>query len=143
MLRFHPIGALVPRLGQGKCAKSVILPKDFMATSGASPLPSATPAPAATFTSSKGSTVGAIVVIGLIALGIFALSNVRPLSNPLPDGRAKGMRPSDFDSTELRRGTKHEMEHTTDRKIAERIAMDHLAEDPNYYRKLERMEKAP
>jgi hypothetical protein len=33
------------------------------------------------------------------------------------------------------------MEHTDNRAIAERIAMDHLTEDPRYYVKLARMEK--
>jgi hypothetical protein len=56
----------------------------------------------------------------------------------LKGGKAAGMKPSDFNQDELRRGTKHELEHTGDRCVAMRIAMDHLAEDPRYYRKLER-----
>jgi hypothetical protein len=52
------------------------------------------------------------------------------------NGRAKGRRPSEFDPVQLRRGTQVELEHTRDRKIAERIAMDHLVEDPLYYVKL-------
>lgn len=54
----------------------------------------------------------------------------------IPNGRSKGLRPSDFDPTQLRIGTKVEMEHTTDRRIAQRIAMDHLTEDRDYYKKL-------
>lgn len=54
----------------------------------------------------------------------------------LPNGRSKGRRPSEFDPIQLRRGTKVELEHTSDPKIAERIAMDHLVEDPLYYVKL-------
>ena len=54
----------------------------------------------------------------------------------LPNGRAKGRRPSEFNPVQLRRGIKVEMEHTRDPKIAERIAMDHLVEDPFYYVKL-------
>ena len=54
----------------------------------------------------------------------------------LPNGRAKGRRPGEFDPVQLRRGIKVEMEHTNDPKIAERIAMDHLVEDPRYYVKL-------
>jgi len=38
-------------------------------------------------------------------------------------------------------GTKHELEHTRSRAVAQEIAMDHLAEDPDYYVKLERMER--
>jgi hypothetical protein len=34
------------------------------------------------------------------------------------------------------------MEHTSDPKIAEEIAMDHLVEDPNYYKKLKTIEKS-
>ena len=39
-------------------------------------------------------------------------------------------------TTELDVGTAVEMEHTKDPKEAEKIAKDHLAEDPNYYIKL-------
>ena len=46
-----------------------------------------------------------------------------------------------FSESELSRGTKHEMEHTSNRNIAKEIAKDHLSEDPEYYKKLERMEK--
>lgn len=44
-------------------------------------------------------------------------------------------------NAQLRKGIKVEMEHTTDPKIAKEIAMDHLWEDPNYYTKLNKMEK--
>ena len=43
--------------------------------------------------------------------------------------------------SQIRRGTKHELEHTTDRAIARKIAMDHLKEDPRYYTHLTKMEK--
>jgi hypothetical protein len=42
-------------------------------------------------------------------------------------------------SSELSDGIKEEMEHTTDKKIAEKIAKDHLREDPKYYTKLKKM----
>jgi hypothetical protein len=61
----------------------------------------------------------------------------------LRGGRADRLRPSDFDPKELRRGTKHELEHTNDPKIAREIAMDHLAEDEAYYEKLEAIERRP
>ena len=67
-----------------------------------------------------------------------------PYLNPsLPDGVAKrkGITAADVDPRELARGTEHELEHTTSRKIARQIALDHLAEDPRYYVKLERMER--
>jgi hypothetical protein len=54
----------------------------------------------------------------------------------LPNGRAKGRHPSEFDPVQLRRGIQVELEHTRDAQIAERIAMDHLVEDPLYYVKL-------
>jgi hypothetical protein len=39
------------------------------------------------------------------------------------------------------KGVKVEMEHTKDKKMAVEIAMDHLAEDPNYYTKLKKIER--
>jgi uncharacterized protein DUF5661 len=56
----------------------------------------------------------------------------------IPNGYARrhGCRPGDFDATQLRRGTKVEMEHTRDSKIAQQIALDHLCEDRDYYKKL-------
>jgi hypothetical protein len=43
--------------------------------------------------------------------------------------------------SQIRIGTKHELEHTTDRAIARKIACDHLREDPKYYTHLAKMEK--
>jgi predicted double-glycine peptidase len=54
----------------------------------------------------------------------------------LPNGRSKGRRPEEFDPIQLRRGAEVEREHTTDPRTAQRIAMDHLVEDPLYYEKL-------
>ena len=42
---------------------------------------------------------------------------------------------------QLARGIKVELEHTTDPKLAREIALDHLAEMPDYYSRLARMEK--
>lgn len=39
------------------------------------------------------------------------------------------------DQGELRMGVEVEMEHTNDPRVAEEIALDHLAEDPRYYSK--------
>jgi hypothetical protein len=70
-----------------------------------------------------------------------------PFFNPhgIPDGVAKrrGVTARDVDPRELARGTEHELEHTTSRRIARQIALDHLAEDPKYYVKLARIEKNP
>jgi len=41
-----------------------------------------------------------------------------------------------IDLEDIEIGTEHELEHTTDRRIAEQIALDHLREDPDYYEKL-------
>jgi hypothetical protein len=41
----------------------------------------------------------------------------------------------DFEK-ELKTGISVEMEHTNDPETAKRIALDHLAEDPEYYEKL-------
>lgn len=59
----------------------------------------------------------------------------------LHGGKADKMQPWMFNQKELKRGTKHEMEHTTNKKIAQEISMDHLAEDKAYYKKLEKVEK--
>lgn len=43
---------------------------------------------------------------------------------------------SEVDSLELKKGIEVEMEHTDSPKVAKRIALQHLAEDPKYYTKL-------
>lgn len=45
-----------------------------------------------------------------------------------------------YATEQLRKGTVVEMEHTDDKSIAEAIAKDHLFEDIDYYKKLEKME---
>jgi hypothetical protein len=42
---------------------------------------------------------------------------------------------------QLRKGIKHEFEHTTSKVEARRIALDHLVEFPDYYDRLEKIEK--
>ena len=39
---------------------------------------------------------------------------------------------------QVAKGIKHELEHTTDRKVAREIALDHIKEDPLYYDKLDK-----
>ena len=39
---------------------------------------------------------------------------------------------------QVKKGMKHEMEHTKDREIAQEIAIDHVLEDEHYYDKLEK-----
>lgn len=56
-------------------------------------------------------------------------------------GKSKGKTISDFDLDSLKDGARIEMEHTDDAKIALRIAMDHLSENPEYYNKLKQINK--
>lgn len=46
-----------------------------------------------------------------------------------------------FNKKQLAKGMKVEREHTKDKQSQKEIAEDHLAEDPEYYEKLEKMEK--
>lgn len=54
-------------LGASSCAKSSILPSDFMQTKDAAPLPSS--APAAQYSTAKGVGVGTVVALGALGLG--------------------------------------------------------------------------
>ena len=71
------------------------------------------------------------------------LYNKKQLINEdeLPGGAGDDKPDSNFDQEQLKIGIKHEMEHTKDIKIAKNIAKDHLTEDPNYYKKLKKIEK--
>ena len=67
-------------------------------------------------------------------------------ANPLPDqedvipgGEGDSLSVHDVDDAQLGMGIKVEMEHTDDMGKAVEIALDHLAEDPEYYTKLERV----
>jgi hypothetical protein len=56
-------------------------------------------------------------------------------SDLISGGAAQGMSPEQFDQEQLAIGTSIELqEHTDDEELAREIAMDHLAEDPDYYR---------
>jgi len=57
-------------------------------------------------------------------------------------GRAheKGVAEKDVDAKELEMGIAVEHEHTTNKDIAKRIALDHLAEIKDYYTRLAKME---
>jgi len=62
----------------------------------------------------------------------------------LSGGRSveKGLTEDDVDPKQLKMGIKVELEHTKDRGVAKKIALDHLAEFPNYYTALVEMEKS-
>jgi predicted GNAT family acetyltransferase len=62
-------------------------------------------------------------------------------SERIKGGLADKKKPSDFDKKKLKAGAKVESEHTSDKKVAQEIAMDHLTEDKNYYKKLKTIEK--
>jgi hypothetical protein len=70
------------------------------------------------------------------------LTMSEPKADRLPGGLADKKKPSDFDAEQLAAGIKVELEHTSDRALAREIAMDHLTEDADYYRKLARIEKS-
>jgi hypothetical protein len=53
----------------------------------------------------------------------------------IPGGKAKGMKPSDFNARELAKGALEETEEHGDFLVAVEVAMDHLASDPRYYSK--------
>lgn len=59
------------------------------------------------------------------------------------DGRSvkDAVTDSDVDPEELKKGIEVEYEHTSDRDTAKRIALDHLAEIPDYYTRLAKMEQ--
>jgi hypothetical protein len=56
-------------------------------------------------------------------------------------GRADHYHPTQFVLIDLIDGIQVEMEHTNNIRIAAEIAMDHLVEDPDYYRKLATIHK--
>lgn len=61
--------------------------------------------------------------------------------NVLKGGKGDRLHPWQVDQKELQKGIKVELEHTGNKTLAEDIAYDHLAEMPDYYTRLERMEK--
>lgn len=53
----------------------------------------------------------------------------------MPGGRADRKSPQDFDPVQLDKGAEEEHgEHTSSWHKAKEIAMDHLTDDPDYYR---------
>jgi len=59
----------------------------------------------------------------------------------MTEGLSKGRLPKDLDPAELRKGIKVEMEHTKNKALSAKIAVDHLHEDPKYYTALDKMEE--
>ena len=73
---------------------------------------------------------------GFLKMAVFRKVNSFP-----PVGRHKEESIDDFDFDQLKKGIKIEKEHTPNPLIAMQIAKDHLAEIPDYYDRLERMER--
>lgn len=75
------------------------------------------------------------------ALAEFGIDYDKVSTALIEDGLAKGKSILEFDLDQIKMGIKVEMEHTKDPYVALEIAMDHLAEIPDYYMRLEKMEK--
>lgn len=63
-------------------------------------------------------------------------------SDKLPGGLADNKSKKDFDPKSMREGVRVEREHVRSKALAEEITSDHLTEDPQYYRKLKKMESS-
>lgn len=63
--------------------------------------------------------------------------HVDQLPGGLADRYGKGGPPHQPSPSQVQRGIAVEMEHTSDPKLALEIALDHLAEHPDYYTRLE------
>lgn len=63
------------------------------------------------------------------------------MKDKIKGGLADHKKPSDFNPKALAKGMRVEREHTDSKQVMKEIAMDHLTEDPNYYDKLETIEK--
>ena len=61
-------------------------------------------------------------------------------SDIMPGGLADDKSVVDFNSDQILKGLKVELEHTNDPRIALEITMDHITENPEYYTYLENME---
>lgn len=59
----------------------------------------------------------------------------------LHGGEADNLPDREFSPHTLAQGTQHEHEHTDNDQVAKEIAKDHLSEDPDYYEKVEEIEK--
>jgi len=63
------------------------------------------------------------------------------MSDLFSQGAYNSSGPQHINKEELKAGIKIEMEHTSCPLLAKRIALDHLAEIPDYYTRLIKMEK--
>lgn len=68
-------------------------------------------------------------------------SHKKTAEEVLKGGKADGVPDKCFNKAELKKGEKHESEHTKNKQIQKEIAKDHLVEDKKYYDKLNKIEK--
>jgi hypothetical protein len=66
---------------------------------------------------------------------------IKNYKDKMPGGAGDRKTPGDYNQDSLRAGVKVELEHTKDHQHAMEIAIDHLAEDKNYYTKLKKIHK--
>ncbi|MFA4944465.1 MAG: DUF5661 family protein [Lentisphaeria bacterium] len=130
----HAKAATVVRMaGDATAAEPKKTAKSLPALSALSELTKSKPIPLPT--SGKAASIASMRA----AQGVDSEGNAKK-GGEIPGGLAEGKKPADFPAEALAAGTKVEMEHTKDPRVAEEIAMDHLTEDSSYYTKLARME---
>ena len=69
-----------------------------------------------------------------------SLNEASKKENKLKGGKGDKLDADHVNYHEFTKGWKHELEHTDDIDKAKEIALDHLAEDPNYYTRLDMIE---
>jgi hypothetical protein len=69
------------------------------------------------------------------------LENTQLVKHLKTHGKSKNEPDSKYDSKEIEMGKEVEKEHTPDVKATKEIAKDHLKEIPDYYTRLDKMEK--
>lgn len=68
------------------------------------------------------------------------IGKMTPIKELFKEGITDEMSNEAFDSAELEKGIRVELEHTDDEVLAKKIAKDHLEKDPDYYKKLAKIE---
>ncbi len=86
---------------------------------------------------------GPLRCIDLASLGRQSASPLmtKGADDQIPGGNADNQPDAAFDKEQLAEGARHEREHTDDPALAKEIAKDHLIDDKDYYKKLDKMEK--
>lgn len=118
-----------------KCAKGVTFPASYMENPDARYLGTSK-------AEERRGLVPVVVGLAVVSLGVWWVVRSGVLNaNPLDgEARRRGVTAADVDPEQLRVGTEHELEHARDRATARQIALDHLAEVPDYYTRLRGIE---